>query len=432
MMKLPIFQSGSEFAADLDEKDELKHLREQFIFPQWQQRDVIYLTGNSLGLQPRSFASELLREAQDWATLAVEGHFHAKHPWFSYHEKFAEPMARVVGAKSHEVVVMNQLTVNLHLLMASFYRPSGKRIKILFEHKPFPSDRYAFFSQAQLHGLDPHMVLVEMDTEHPHGVVDEDALIARIQELGDELALVCIGGVNYYTGQLFDMKRITEAAHAVGALCGFDLAHAAGNVPLRLHEWEVDFACWCTYKYLNSGPGAAGGAFVHEKHAQRKDLFRLAGWWGHDKSSRFQMGNDFVPIPTAESWALSNAPVFNMIGLAESLNVFSLTTIEKLRSKSERLTAYLWFLLEEVASETQTKIEFITPSHPERRGCQLSLVIDGTNKNFVEDMMNEGVVIDWRAPSVVRMAPVPLYVSYTDVWEASRALIRVLNKNETS
>lgn len=428
MMKLPNFRSGSEFAAEMDEKDELKHLREHFIFPQWQHRDVVYLTGNSLGLQPKSFAKELQREAEDWAKWGVEGHFHAKHPWFSYHEKFAEPMARVVGATSDEVVVMNQLTVNLHLLMMSFYQPSGKRRKILFEHKPFPSDRYAFFSQAQLHLLDPLDVLVEMDTHDAHGVLDDDAIIARIQELGDELALVCIGGVNYYTGQLFDMKRITSAAHAVGAMCGFDLAHAVGNVPLHLHDWEVDFACWCSYKYLNSGPGAAGGAFVHERHAQRKELFRLAGWWGHDKSSRFQMGNDFIPIPTAESWALSNAPVFNMIGLAESLNIFSLTSMDKLRLKSERLTAYLWLLIEEVAKVTQTNIEFITPSDPDRRGCQLSLAIEGTDKNFVQLMMNEGVVIDWRSPGVVRMAPVPLYVSFTDVWTASRALMKILRK----
>lgn len=429
MTKLPNFISGSEFATQLDEKDELKYLRDQFYFPQWQDRNVIYFTGNSLGLQPKSFANELQREAMDWAQYGVEGHFHAKHPWFSYHEKFAEPMARIVGAKPSEVVVMNQLTVNLHLLMMSFYRPSGKRKKILFEHKPFPSDRYAFHSQAQLHGLNPQEVLVEMDTQHPHGLLDEDALIARIQELGDELALVCIGGVNYYTGQLFDMKRITAAAHTVGANCGFDLAHAAGNVPLHLHDWQVDFACWCTYKYLNSGPGAAGGAFVHERHAQRQDLFRLAGWWGHDKSSRFEMGNDFIPIPTAESWALSNAPVFNMIGLAESLAVFSHTTMEELRSKSEILTGYLWFLLLEVAKETQTKIEFITPSDSARRGCQISLAIHGTDKNFVQHMLSEGVVIDWRAPGVVRMAPVPLYNTFTDVWEASRALIKVLRKN---
>jgi kynureninase len=427
MMKLPNFQSGSEFAAELDKKDELKHLREHFIFPQWQHRDVIYFTGNSLGLQPKSFANELQREANDWATLGVEGHFHAKHPWFSYHEKFADAMSKVVGAKSDEVVVMNQLTVNLHLMMMSFYRPSAERRKILFEHKPFPSDRYAFFSQAQLHGLDPNDVLVEMDTQHPHGLVDEDTLIARIQELGDELALVCIGGVNYYTGQLFDMKRITAAAHAVGAMCGFDLAHAAGNVPLHLHDWEVDFACWCTYKYLNSGPGAAGGVYVHERHAQRKDLFRLAGWWGHDKSSRFQMGNEFIPIPTAESWALSNAPVFNMIGLAESLNIFSLTTMDKLRMKSECLTAYLWFLVEEVANESSTKIEFITPRDPGRRGCQLSLAIEGTDKNFVQKMMNEGVVMDWRSPGVVRMAPVPMYNSFTDVYLAASALKKILS-----
>lgn len=428
MTKLPNLQSGSEFAAEMDEKDELQHLRNHFIFPQWQERDVIYLTGNSLGLQPKTFSSELQREAHDWATLGVEGHFHAKHPWFSYHERFAAPMAQVVGANADEVVVMNQLTVNLHLLMMSFYRPSGKRRKILFEHKPFPSDRYAFISQAQLHGFDPSDVLVEMDTDHVHGVVDEDALIARIQELGDELALVCIGGVNYYTGQLFNMQRITEAAHATGATCGFDLAHAAGNVPLNLHDWQVDFACWCTYKYLNSGPGAAGGVFVHERHAKEKNLFRLAGWWGHDKATRFEMGNEFVPIATAESWALSNAPVFNMIGLAESLNVFSHTTMQQLRVKSERLTAYLWFLLEEVSTATKTKIEFITPADPARRGCQISIAIEGTDKNFVQHMMNEGVVIDWRAPSVVRMAPVPLYISYTDVWLASRALIKVLNQ----
>ena len=428
MKKLPNFQSGSEFASELDQKDELKHLRERFIFPQWKDRDVVYLTGNSLGLQTKSFASELNREAMEWASLAVEGHFRATHPWFSYHERFAEPMSRIVGAKPNEVVIMNQLTVNLHLLMMSFYKPSGKRKKILFEHKPFPSDRYAFYSQAQLHGLDPKDVLVEMEAGQSHGVLDDDAIVRRIEELGDELALVCIGGVNYYTGQLFDMKRITEAAHSVGAFCGYDLAHAAGNVPLSLHEWQVDFACWCTYKYLNSGPGAAGGAFVHERHAERKETFRLAGWWGHDKSTRFEMGNDFNPIPTAESWALSNAPVFNMIGLAESLAVFSLTTMDALRVKSENLTAYLWFLLSELSDQLGVKMEFITPTSPERRGCQVSIVIDGTDKGFVQEMINEGVVIDWRAPGVVRMAPVPLYNSYNDVYLASEALKGVLSR----
>jgi kynureninase len=428
MTKLPNFRSGSEFAAELDEKDELKHLRSKFIFPQWQNRHIIYFTGNSLGLQPSTFADELQREAKDWSQWGVEGHFHAKYPWYSYHEKFAEPLARLVGGKSEEVVVMNQLTVNLHLLMMSFYRPSGKRDKILFEYKPFPSDRYAFMSQAKLHDLDPDEVLIEMHSDHPHGIVNEDALIAKIHELGDELALVCMGGVNYYTGQLFDMKRITEAAHRVGAFCGFDLAHAAGNVPLSLHDWQVDFACWCSYKYLNSGPGAAGGAFVHERHAQRKDLFRLAGWWGHDKASRFEMGNEFIPIPTAESWALSNAPVFNMIGLAESLQVFSLTDMQSLRKKSVWLTSYLEFLLSDVAARTKRKIELITPIHSAQRGCQLSIAIDGTDKNFVDLMWKEGVLIDWRAPGVVRMAPVPLYNSFTDVWEASCALEKVLSR----
>jgi kynureninase len=333
-----------------------------------------------------------------------------------------------VGAKENEVVMMNQLTVNLNLLLVSFYRPSGKRRKILFEAKPFPSDQYAFASQAQLNGLNPDDVLVELLPRDGELTLRKDDIVKAIRDLGDELALVCFGGVNYFTGQLFDMKEITSVAHEVGAMCGFDLAHAAGNVPLALHEWNVDFACWCTYKYLNSGPGSVGGVFVHERHATNRELFRLAGWWGHNKETRFQMGPAFDPIPTAESWSMSNAPVFNMIAHEISLGIFSEVGMQTLREKSLQLTAYLDFVLNQVMQSTGQKLTRITPEDPTQRGCQLSVIVEGYDRKLVNKLFEQGVVVDWREPNVIRLAPVPLYNSFEDIYKLGKVLEQIFNR----
>lgn len=420
------FQYTIDFATSMDARDPLRNRRSEFLFPQHDGRDIVYLTGNSLGLQPKGAFDALRQECEDWQHWGVEGHFHAKHPWYSYHERFADGAAKLVGAQLNEVVMMNQLTVNLHMLLMSFYRPTEKRYKILFEHKPFPSDHYAFASQATLHGRNPDDVLVEMQPRAGEVLLREEDIIDKIQELGDELALVCFGGVNYFTGQFFPMQKMVEASHAVGAMCGFDLAHTAGNLPLKLHDWNVDFACWCTYKYLNSGPGSVGGAYIHERHASNPDLFRLAGWWGQNKSIRFQMGPTFDPIPTAESWAMSNAPVFNMAIHAVALQQFTEVGMEALREKSILLTAYLEFVLKEVVDQTGVQLEVLTPRNPEQRGCQLSVVVPGATKELVGQLAQRGVVVDWREPNVIRMAPVPMYNSFEDVYRFGLCLTEAL------
>ncbi len=411
-----IFENSSSFAAALDQQDGLASYRNQFHFPQHEGKDMIYLTGNSLGLQPKSTRTAVLQELEDWATFGVEGHFYAKNPWYSYHEMFARPSAMIVGAQESEVVVMNQLTVNLHLLLISFYQPSGKRRKILFETKPFPSDHYAFESQAKLHGFDPQEVLVEMQPRQGERLLRTEDIIEKIESLGDELALVCFGGVNYFTGQFFDIPAITMAGHKVGAHVGFDLAHAAGNVPLHLHRDQVDFACWCSYKYLNSGPGGVAGAFVHERHHKNKSLHRLAGWWGHNKSTRFLMEPGFDPIESAEAWQLSNAPVLSMAAHKAALDIFQEVGMDRLREKSELLTAYLQFLIENAANNSDTKYDIITPKNPSERGCQLSIVVPGATKQLVKDLASKGVIVDWREPNVIRVAPVPLYNSFMDLY----------------
>jgi kynureninase len=416
------FQYEHAFAKSLDSADTLAGYRSRFLFPQHNGQNVLYFTGNSLGLQPKGVKEAFAEECDDWSTFGVEGHFLAKKPWYSYHERFAKGAAQLVGALECEVVMMNQLTVNLNLLLVSFYRPLGKRRKILFEAKPFPSDQYAFASQARLHNLDPEDVMVELlPREGEYNLRGED-IVKAINDLGDELALVCFGGVNYFTGQLFDMREITDAAHRVGAICGFDLAHAAGNVPLSLHEWNVDFACWCTYKYLNSGPGSVGGVFVHERHATNPQLFRLAGWWGHNKETRFKMGPDFDPIPTAESWSMSNAPVFNMIAHEVSLGIFSEVGMQALREKSLLLTGYLDFVLKEVMRITGQKLLRITPENPQQRGCQLSVIVEGYDRKLVHTLYEKGVVVDWREPDVIRLAPVPLYNSFEDIYNLGKVL----------
>lgn len=402
-------------AQALDADDPLSRFREQFIFPQHNGSNALYFTGNSLGLQPKAAKEALQVELDDWAEHGVEGHFRARHPWMHYHELFSEKLAAIVGAKPSEVVAMNALTVNLHLLLVSFYNPQGSRRKIICEAKAFPSDRYALLSHIALHGGNPDTDLIEVAPRDGENLIRLEDVLSAIEEAGEELATVMMGGVNYYTGQRHDLKAITDAAHGVGAMCGFDLAHAAGNVPLQLHEMGVDFACWCTYKYLNSGPGSVGGIFIHEKH-HNAGLPRLEGWWGHDKETRFKMDPDYISMGTAESWQMSNAPVLNMAIHLASLKIFEEAGgIDVLRERALRLTDYLEQTVEKVAEATATNLEILTPSNHSERGCQLSIVAHGQGRELFDKLSANGVIVDWREPAVIRMAPVPLYNSFEDI-----------------
>lgn len=402
-------------ALSLDSADPLSSFREKFLIPQHDGKDALYFTGNSLGLQPRSASDALKTELEDWATLGVTGHIRARNPWMHYHELFTSHLSEMAGALPSEVVAMNALTVNLHLLLVSFYRPSGTRTKILCEAKAFPSDRYALVSQINFHGGNPDIDLVELEPREGEHCLRLEDIEKVIFELGDELATVMIGGVNYYTGQLHDLKNITSAAHKVGATCGFDLAHGMGNVPFELHDWDVDFASWCSYKYMNSGPGAVSGIYVHERH-HNSGIPRLEGWWGHEKSSRFKMDPDYVSMGTVESWQMSNAPVLNMAVHKASLEIFEAAGgIKKLRERSLRLTAFLEKTVHEVSASTGVNLEIITPSNPEHRGAQLSIVAHGQGRDLYDKLSSEGVIVDWREPDVIRMAPVPLYNSFEDI-----------------
>lgn len=407
------FEANLEYASSQDDLDTLHGFRERFYFPQHEGRDVYYFCGNSLGLQPKSAAYLFQKELDDWAAHGVEGHFRAQSPWMYYHNQFSESLAKIVGAKPTEVVAMNTLTVNLHLLLISFYRPTKQRYKIIMEAGAFPSDQYAIETQVKMHGFDPEEAIIELKPKENAHTLEDEVILQAIRDAGDSLACVMIGGVNYYTGQLYDMAAITKVAHEVGAICGFDLAHAMGNVPMQLHDWGVDFACWCSYKYLNSGPGGVGGAFVHEKHGDNPDTLRLAGWWGNEESTRFKMRKGFVPAKGAASWQMSNAPVFNMVAHKASLDIFDKLTVEKLREKSLKLTAYLYFLLQQL---DHLKFEIITPAEPHRRGAQLSMLFAEQGREVFEFLEQNGVVADWREPNVIRVAPVPMYNSYEDVY----------------
>lgn len=398
-------------AASLDEADDLRHFRERFLIPKAADgSDSIYFTGNSLGLQPKATRAYIEAELDDWARLGVEGHLHAEHPWLPYHEFLTEKMARVVGAKPIETVVMNSLTVNLHLMLVSFYRPQGERRKIIIEKGAFPSDRYAVLSHLKFHGIATD-ALIELAPREGESTLRTEDIIETIERVGDELALVMLGGVNYYTGQAFDMQAITAAGHRVGAAVGFDLAHAAGNLDLHLHDRDADFAVWCSYKYLNAGPGGIAGAFVHERHARNFDLPRFAGWWGHDKRTRFLMGPDFVPLEGAEGWQISNPPIFQMAALRASLDIFDQAGMAALRKKSVKLTSYLESLIDGIKDE---RIEMITPRDLEQRGCQLSIRVRDADKSLFDAITTRGVIADWREPDVIRIAPVPLYNSFED------------------
>lgn len=405
-----------DYALELDRADPLASYRQRFHIPQHQGQDEIYLCGNSLGLQPRSTEQHVREELEDWQRLGVKGHFAGRRPWMPYHEQFAERTARVVGASPSEVVNMNSLTVNLHLMLTSFYRPQGKRRKLLIERGSFPSDRYAVESQVRLQGLDPDDCLIELTARSGDPYIPLEEIEALLAAEGAEIALVMLPGVQYYSGQAFDLKRIAAAAHEAGCKVGFDLAHAVGNLPLQLHDSGADFAVWCNYKYMNAGPGAVAGCFVHQRHARAFDLPRLAGWWGHDKSSRFRMGPEFVPMDGAEGWQLSNPPVLGLAPLLASLEIFDAAGMPALREKSLKLTAYLEFLLKEKLAE---HIDILTTADPAQRGCQLSLRLhkgrDAARQVF-EDLEDAGVTGDWREPDVIRVAPVPLYNSYMDVF----------------
>ena len=417
------YQNTLEFAQKKDQNDPLRKWREEFYFPSFHEKPVVYFTGNSLGLQPKQTRDYINLELDEWAKWGVEGHFDAKNPWFSYHELLTEKAAKIVGATNKEVVITHSLTTNLHLLMVSFYQPKGKRFKILCEGKAFPSDHYALQSQAKFHGYSPDEAIVELFPREGEHLLRNEDIITKINELGDELAMVMIGGLNYYTGQLFDMKSITEAGHKVGALVGFDLAHAAGNVELSLHDWNVDFAAWCTYKYLNSSPGGVAGLFVHEKHVTNDDLIRFAGWWGHDKERRFLMEPTFRPIQSAESWQLSNAPILGMAAHLASLDIFDKVGMTAISKKRDDLTGYLEFVINEVSRNSKgTTFEIITPKNPKERGSQLSILAHGQGKPLFDAISKEGVVADWREPNVIRIAPVPLYNSYEDCYRFGEIL----------
>lgn len=421
------FSNTLAFAEQADAQDPLAHFRQRFAHPTLNGKPPVYFAGNSLGLQPLGAREALEVELDDWSRWGVEGHFHARNPWVSYHEALTPPMARLLGAKPEEVVCMNSLTTNLHLLFVSFYRPTRKRFRIVCESHLFPSDRYLLESQVRFHGFDPDEAIVEVKPRDGEQCLRQQDILECIARHADEVALVFFGAVNYFTGQLFDLASLTRAAHAAGAIAGFDLAHAAGNVPLTLNADGADFAAWCSYKYLNAGPGNVGGIFVHERHARQFDLPRFAGWWGHDKERRFLMEPEFRPIPGAEGWQLSNAPVFGMAVKKVSLDIFDEAGMAALRKKSLRLTGFLEHVVGDVVERSATgSLEIVTPASPAERGAQLSLRLRGVDRRFFSRLGEAGVVADFREPDVVRMAPAPLYNSFADVYRAGQIIAELI------
>lgn len=409
------FESSLAFAKKLDQQDPLHSYRSKFLFPKVNGKTAIYFTGNSLGLQPKSVKKFVNQELEDWAMLGVEGHFLSRRPWLYYHQFSKKSLSKLVGAKPSEVVAMNQLTVNLHLMMTSFYRPTQTRFKILTEASAFPSDQYAFESQVKLHGFNLDEAIIEFSPRDGEFTLRTEDILQKIEENKNEISLIILGAVQYYTGQFFDIKKITEAGHQAGAVVGFDLAHAIGNVPLELHKDDVDFAVWCGYKYLNSGAGGMAGVFVHERHAQRFDLPRFAGWWGHNEKERFQMKKGFKPMPGADGWQLSNFPVLSGAAQLASLEIFDEVGIGVLRKKSLMLTGYLEFLLKSIPNY-QNQFTSITPANPKERGCQLSLLTKKNGKKIFDRITKAGVIADWREPNVIRVAPVPLYNTFEEVF----------------
>lgn len=419
-----MFQNSLEYAKMQDAEDALASFRNKFHIPKNASgEELIYFCGNSLGLQPKITSEYIKEELTDWANLGVEGHVEGKHPWLPYHEFLTENMAKIVGAKPSEVVVMNTLTTNLHLMMVSFYQPTKTKYKIVVESDAFPSDKYAVESQLKFHGINPKDGLILWKPRKGEEICRFEDLEEIMKNHGNEIALLMIGSINYYTGQSFPLKKITQLGHSYNCMVGFDLAHGAGNIQPNLHETGADFAVWCTYKYLNSGPGSLGGCFVHERHANNENLNRFAGWWGHNKKTRFNMRHEFDALPGAEGWQLSNPPILSMAAIRASLDTFAEAGFENLRKKSEKLTGFLEFLLDEMKKDA---INVITPRNPEERGCQLSIQVKNADKNLHTKLTEAGVISDWREPDVIRVAPAPLYNSFEDVFRFYEKLKDVL------
>ena len=421
------FENNLLFAQTQDETDQLRDFRSQFLFPNHNGKDFIYLCGNSLGLQPKVASEVLKNQLNNWANYAVEGWFDGNEPWMFYHKALKKLMAPIVGALPSEVCPMNTLTVNLHLLMVSFYQPKGKRFKIIMEGGAFPSDQYAIESQVRFHGFDPKEAIIEVFPNEGEEILHTEDILAKIKENADEIALVLFGGINYYTGQWYDMETITKAGHEIGAIVGWDLAHAAGNVPVKLHDWDVDFACWCSYKYQNSGPGGISGIFVHEKHFSNTELNRFAGWWGYQESKRFKMEKGFIPEAGADGWQVSCTQVMPMALYHASLQIFEQAGfIEPLRNKSITLTAYLEFIINEVNKALGVEqYKIITPKPAKDRGAQLSIIAQRDGKQIFDGLMANHVLGDWREPDVIRLTAVPLYNSFEDVYLAGQALLKI-------
>jgi len=414
------------YAQTLDSKDKLSSYREQFYIPYLQDKKAIYFLGNSLGLQPKTAQDEVLAIMEGWANFGVEGFFLGKDPWLNYQQKITPLLCDIIGAKKEELATMNHLTVNLHLLMISFYRPTTTRFKIICEAKAFPSDQYAFQSQVKLHGFDPADAIIEVYPKEGTELITNEDILATIEVHKDSVALVLFSGVNYYTGQVFNIKAITEAAQKAGAFAGFDLAHAAGNIKLQLHDWQVDFACWCNYKYLNSGPGSIAGAFIHERHLSNNELPRLKGWWGNDVSNRFKMGDRFTSTPTAESWAMSTSPMMLLATHKASLEIFAEAGFDNLVAKSKTLSSYLFFVLNHI-NQADEKFSIITPDNSDERGCQVSFSVHKNAKTVFDALLPNGIFADWREPNVIRVAPVPLYNSFEEIYTFAATLQQILD-----
>jgi kynureninase len=417
-----------EYAQELDSKDAVNRYREQFYIPQHNNKYAIYFLGNSLGLQPKNTQDEVLTIMESWANFGVEGFFMGPEPWLHYHKKITPLLCDIVGAKPTEVVTMNHLTVNLHLLMISFYQPTTTRYKIICEAKAFPSDQYAIQSQVKLHGFNAADAIIEVQPKIGTELITTEDILAVIEQHKDSVALVLFSAVNYYTGQVFDIKTISKAAHEAGAYAGFDLAHAAGNIELQLHNWDLDFACWCNYKYLNSGPGSIAGAFINEKHLFNNNITRLEGWWGNDVSNRFKMQNKFTPSPSAEAWQLSTAPMMLLAAHKTSLEIFQEAGFTNLVSKSKQLSAYLFFVLDHI-NQPEEKFRILTPRHPDERGCQVSLSIHQNAKAVFDELLPNGIFADWREPNVIRVAPVPLYNTFEEIYIFAATLQHILTRH---
>ena len=415
------------FAREQDENDDLKRLRQEFLIPQHIDKDAIYFLGNSLGLQPKRTNEYIQQVLQQWENFGVEGFFEGNQPWIKYHQQMVPALSTLVGALAHEVVVMNQLTVNLHLMMVSFYQPNGRRNKILCEAKAFPSDQYVLHTHVKQRGFEPGDVVIEVQPRKGEVLISQEDILSAIEQHKDEIALVLFGGVNYYTGQVFEMDAITKATHSAGAKAGFDLAHAAGNIPLQLHNWDVDFACWCSYKYLNAGPGAVGGCFVHERYHNDSSINRFAGWRGNKKETQFLMRNNFEPEESAEGWQLSTPSPILYAAHKAALEIFEEAGINNVFEKNKKLNSYLWFVLDEIRKELkEDELKILTPLNERQRGCQVSLAVKNGNKVF-EELSRNGVFADWREPNVIRIAPVALYNTFAEIWQFGRILQSAIN-----